>query len=72
MSINTITTDTEIALINAIKTNFPNTQRIGCWFHLKQDLLKEAKTLGLLNKSNAKINPEITIEVIKQLAMLPL
>ena len=72
LSINTITTDTEIALINAIKTNFPNTQRIGCWFHLKQDLLREAKALGLLNKNNDKINPETTIEVIKQLAMLPL
>ena len=32
LSINTITTDTEIALINAIKTNFPYTQRIGCGF----------------------------------------
>ena len=34
---------------------------------MKQDLLGEAKTLGLLNKNNAKINPETTIEVIKQL-----
>ena len=33
----TITTDTEIALINAININFPNSTRIGCWFHLKQN-----------------------------------
>ena len=71
LNINTITTDIEISLINDIKTNFPNTQRIWCWFHLKQDLLREAKTLGLLNKNNAKINPETTIEVIKQIAMVP-
>ena len=31
----TITTDTEIALISAINRNFTNTKRIGCWFHLK-------------------------------------
>ena len=29
LKIETITTDTEIALINAIHTNFPKTQRIG-------------------------------------------
>ena len=30
LNIDTITTDTELALINSIKNNFPNTQRIGC------------------------------------------
>ena len=72
LTIRTITTDTEIALMNAINTTFPNCQRIGCWFHLKQDLLRESKTLGLLNKNNAKINSETTIEIIKQISMLPL
>ncbi len=72
LDIKTITTDTELALINAITTNFPNTQRIGCWFHLKQDLIREEKILGLLNKKNKKINPDITYEVITQLAILPL
>ena len=65
LNIRTITTDTEIALMNAINTTFPNCQRIGCWFHLKQDLLRESKTLGLLNKNNAKINPGNTFEIIK-------
>ena len=68
----TITTDTEIALINAINNNFIGTQRIGCWFHLKQDLKREAKNLGLLNKKNPKFDPEITLEVITQLSLLPL
>ena len=45
LDIKTITTDTELALINSIKINFPNSKRIGCWFHLKQDLMKEAKFL---------------------------
>ena len=49
LQIKTITTDTELALINAVKNNFANSQRIGCWFHLKQDLIREAKVLGLFN-----------------------
>ena len=72
LKIDTITTDTELALINAIHINFPNTQRIGCWFHLKQDLIREAKILGLMNKKNKNINTESTLEVITQLSMLPL
>ena len=72
LTIETITTDTELALINSIHTNFPETQRIGCWFHLKQDLIREAKIIGLINKKNKKINTEITIEVFTQLSMLPL
>ena len=72
LEIKTITTDTETALINAVTTTFINTQRIGCWFHLKQELLREARILGLLNKKNKKINIDITYEVITQLALLPL
>ena len=72
LKIETITTDTEIALINAIHTNFPKCQRIGCWFHLKQDLMREAKILVLMNKKNKKIDQNITIEIITQLSMLPL
>ena len=56
LNIETITTDTEIALINAININFPDSQRIGCWFHLKQDLMRETKILELINKKNKKID----------------
>ena len=49
LQIKTITTDTELALINSVKNNFAKSQRIGCWFHLKQDLLRETKVLGLFN-----------------------
>ena len=68
----TITTDTEIALINAININFPNSTRIGCWFHLKQNLLNQAKINRLLNKKNNKIDVNLTFEIIKQLSILPL
>ena len=68
----TITTDTEIALINAVKINFENTTRIGCWFHLKQNLLNQAKICGLFNKKNTKIDTNITFDIISQLSILPL
>ena len=71
LEIQTIITDTENALINAINNNFKNIQRLGCWFHLKQDLLREAKILGLLNPKNKKVDPELTLEVITQLSFLP-
>ena len=54
LDIKTITNDTELALINAIKINFPKSQRIDCWFHLKQDLMREARVLGLCNPKNNK------------------
>ena len=72
LNIKAITSDTEVSLINAINNNFPQSQRIGCWFHFKQDLLREAKICGLLNRKNKNINPEITLEVITQLSLLPL
>ena len=68
----TITTDTEIALINAVKINFENTTRIGCWFHLKQNLLNQAKICGLFNTKNSKIDTNLTFDIISQLSILPL
>ena len=55
LNILTITTDTEIALINAVNNNFPKVTRIGCWFHLNQDLIREAKIMGLFNKKIKKL-----------------
>ena len=72
ISYQTITTDIEIALINAINRNFTNSKRLGCWFHLKQNLLNEAKICGLLNKKNQEIDTNLTFEIIAQLSILPL
>ena len=60
LDLKTIIIDTELALINAINNSFDNIQRIGCWFHLKQDLIREAKTMGLVNK-------KIKTQTLKQL-----
>ena len=72
LNILTITTDTEIALINAVNNNFPNVTRIGCWFHLNQDLIREAKIMGLFNSKNKEIDANITYEIITQISLLPL
>jgi len=72
LNIQTITTDTEAALINAINANFNESQRIGCWFHLKQDLIRNARTMGLLNKRNKDIDINTTFEIITQLTLIPL
>ena len=45
LSLKSICTDTEIALINACMKIFPNIQRIGCFFHYKQDLIRNIKIL---------------------------
>ena len=52
IDIQSFTTDTEIALINSVNNNFKKAKRIGFWFHLKQDLVYQAKTYDLLNKNN--------------------
>ena len=72
LNINTITTDTELALINSVQNNFRNSKRIGCWFHLHQDLIREAKIMGLFNSKNKNINVNTTYEVINQLSIIPL
>ena len=68
LNIITITTDIEIALINALNNSFENLTRIGLWFHLKQNLLKYARICGLLVNKNIDINT--TFEIITQLCLL--
>ena len=64
LNIKTITTDTEVALINSINANFNDSQRIGNWFHLKQNSIRNARIMGLLNKRNKDIDINITFEII--------
>ena len=44
----------------------------GCWFHLSQDLNREARLMGLLNNKNKNIDINITYEIITQLTLLPI
>ena len=47
----TIVTDQEQGLINVINKIFPNSQRIACLFHFKQDILRNLKSYGLFKDS---------------------
>ena len=71
LDIQSFITDTEIALINAVKNNFKKAKRICLWFHLIQDLV-QAKIYGLLNKNNKNLNTNDTFEIIQVLRTLPL
>ena len=63
-----IITDTENALINTIKNYFPNTRRIGCYYHYCQDIVRNIKLYGLYKKEQKKISNK----VIFQLSEIPL
>ena len=44
LEIETIVSDQEQGLVNAVEANFPNVHRISCLFHYKQDLLRAIKS----------------------------
>ena len=69
LNVETIVTDTELALINVIKKYFPNSRRIGCFFHYKQDLLRNIKIYGLYKKKD-KIKSNEIINILSKLPIL--
>ena len=72
IELETITTDTETSLINDVHNNFVDVKHIGCWFHLNQDLIREAKIMGLFNTKNKNIDTKSTYQIITELSLLPL
>ena len=52
LSYDIIVTDLERALVNVVKKYFPNTYRISCLFHLKQDLLSKIREYIKQKKDN--------------------
>ena len=59
LNILSIVTDTERALINSIKKFFPSSLRILCYFHFKQNLLRNIKSYGLYKKNDKDISDKI-------------
>ena len=55
ISINTIVTDAEKPLINTVKKYFPNTRRISCLYHYKQDVIRNSHSYGLYKKMIKKL-----------------
>ena len=50
----TFTCDFETAIINSIRSVFKNVRIIGCYFHYKQSLLRNAKNLDMVKKNIKK------------------
>ena len=69
LNIETITTDSEKALIKAIYNIFPKIKHFNCYYHYKQDLIRNFKKAGLYKK-NLKI--EKIMNVITELGLLPI
>ena len=61
-------TDSEKALINSVNKYFPNAWRIACFFHYKQNIIKNTRNCGLYKKEH-KINSDF---IIKKLSYLPI
>ena len=68
ITFDTITSDNEDAINIALEKIFPNTQRILCFFHYKQLLVRNATRMGLYSKKF--INE--TNNLINELGILPL
>ena len=67
LNIKTIVTDSEKALMNSVKKYFPSTQRVACYFHYKQDIIRNIRSYGLYKDSQKLISNEI----IKILSSIP-
>jgi hypothetical protein len=67
----TIMTDFEVAMINAIRTEFPQTSHRGCFFHLCQSIFRHIQENGL--KREYETNPEValTLKLLPALAFVP-
>lgn len=63
-----ITTDNEQGLINSIHKYYPKAFRIAFWFHMKQSLVKRARSMGLKDNENELD----TLTLINSLGLLPL
>ena len=68
IEINSVVSDSEKGLINTITKYFPNAQRISCYFHYTQDIVRNLKSYGLYKKEDK----EVSDIIIKDLSMLPI
>jgi hypothetical protein len=59
LNINSIVTDSEVALVKSVKKYFPNSLRISCLFHYKQDLMRNIREYGLYKKPDKKLSDKI-------------
>ena len=68
LNVETVVTESEKALINSVKKYFQNSRRKACFFHYKQNIIKNIRNYGLYKKEH-KINSDF---IIKKLSYLPI
>ena len=68
IEINSVVSDSEKGLINTITKYFPNAQRISCFFHYTQDIVRNIKSYGLYKKEDK----DVSNIIIKELSILPI
>ena len=54
INIKTIVTDSEKVLMNSVKKNFPEAHRVVCYFHYKEDIIRNIRA-NRLCKNEMKI-----------------
>lgn len=62
-----VNTDFELAAINAVKEEFPEAAVQGCYFHLKQSIIRNLNSNGLKNRYE---NDVIFAREIRQMAAI--
>jgi hypothetical protein len=74
----TVVTDFELSLLNALNISFPLVIRHGCFFHFCQCLFRKIQELGLsqiYNRNNINVNPQLYfkryVRMLFALAFLP-
>ncbi|CAF1004601.1 unnamed protein product [Brachionus calyciflorus] len=71
----TISCDFELAIINSIESVFPETDILGCFFHLKKSIWRQIQNYGLVNEYNDMSNEDNNIrlyaKMIACLAFVP-
>ena len=72
LNIETITTDSEKALIKAIYNIFPKIKHFNCYYHYKQDLIRNFKKAGLYKKNSKDGEKNECKNVINELGLLPI
>ena len=64
--------DFEIAVLNAIDTSFPGTNKKGCLFHFSQAIFRKIQSLGLQNRYKDDENFAHKVRMLAALAFVPL
>ena len=65
LNLKSFTTDFETGLINALKTIFPNTISLGCFYHYTRALAEKIKKMNLYNKKHKLVSRKLLNDLYK-------